>query len=192
MEEKDINEVFEYNKFWLTDQKRITQSIYEKLEDEFFKADLEYKTIEQLKRRKKEKEKVPDYLKGSLISLDKSISLKEAIQFQFFGYNILPEVLELSDYCVLTDFHRYQKCNDERITRSLIAFITTKENADKLVYLKNQPISYEYLSIDYTTVEYTKRTDIGNVRERKPEKTKYDVKSSNFNSYMILNKSISP
>ena len=189
MDEKDINEIFEYNKFWLTGQKRITQSIYEKLEDEFFKADMEYKTIEQLKKRKKQKEKVPNYLKGSLISLDKSIALKESLQFQFFGYNILSDVLKLADYCVPTDFYRYQKCNDEKIYRSLLSFITTKDNADKLVYLNKQPISYEYLAIDYTTVEYTKRTEIGNVRDRRPEENRYKVKSKNFNTMLGYNES---
>ena len=183
MDQENINKIYEYNRLWLTDEK----SILENLKDEFFQANLEYKTIKELKKRKKLKERIPNYLKGSLISLDKSIDLKSATQFKLFGYNILTDVLKFSQYCVPTDFFRYKKCSDDAISRSLISFITTKQNGDRLRYLDKQSVSYEYMSINYENVKYSKFSELGKKRDSKPESFRYKTKSKNFNNLLFRN-----
>ncbi len=140
-----------------------------------------------MKKRKKLKEKIPNYLKGSLIGLDRSIPLKEATRFKLFGYNILPDVLKVSQYCVPSDFIRYKKCSDDTIYRPLFAFFTTKENALKLKYLQTQSVPYEYLAIHYQNVKYTKGNKLGDVRLEKPEGIRFKTKSKNFNTLLVRN-----
>ena len=187
MDQENINKIYEYNRLWLTDEKSIPESILQNLKDEFFQANLEYKTIKELKKRKKEKERIPNYLKGSLISLDKSLALKEATQFKLFGYNILVDVLKFSQYCVPVDFFRYKKCTDDTISRSLISFITTKENGERLKYLDKQSVSYEYISMNYENVKYAKFSEFGKKRNDKPESFRYKTKSKNFNNLLFAN-----
>lgn len=187
MDQDNINKIYEYNRLWLTDEKSVPESILENLEEEFFQANLEYKTIEELKKRKKKKEKIPNYLKGSLISLDKSIDLKEATRFKLFGYNILPDVLKVAQYCVPSDFIRYQKCTDEGIFRPLFGFFTTKENGEKLRYLEKQSVPYEYIAINYTDVKYSKYSKLGDTRTNKPESFRFKTKSKNFNTLLATN-----
>ena len=187
MDQDNINKIYEYNRLWLTDEKSIPESILENLEEEFFQANLEYKTIDELKKRKKLKQKIPNYLKGSLIGLNKSILLKEATQFKLFGYNILPDVLKVSQYCVPADFFRYKKCSDDAINRPLFAFFTTKENGEKLRYLGKQSVSYEYIAIDYSNVKYSKYSNLGNERDDKPESFRFKTKSKNFNNLLVRN-----
>jgi len=190
MDQDNINKIYEYNRLWLTDEKSIPESILENLEEEFFQANLEYKTIKELKKRKKLKENIPKYLKGSLIGLNKSILLKEATQFKLFGYNILPDFLRLSQYCVPSDFFRYKKCSDDAINRPLISFFTTKQNGEKLRYLDKQSVSYEYISIDYSNVKYSKYSNLGNERDDKPESIRFKTKSKNFNNLLVRNDKI--
>jgi len=187
MDKENINKIYQYNRLWLTDEKSVPESILENLEEEFFKANVEYKSIEELKKRKKLKEKIPNYLKGSLIGLDRSIPLKEATRFKLFGYNILPDVLKVSQYCVPSDFIRYKKCSDDTIYRPLFAFFTTKENALKLKYLQTQSVPYEYLAIHYQNVKYTKGNKLGDVRLEKPEGIRFKTKSKNFNTLLVRN-----
>ena len=59
LDQENIDKIYEYNRLWLTDEKSVPESILENLEEEFFKANVEYKTIAQLKKRKKLKEQIP-------------------------------------------------------------------------------------------------------------------------------------
>ena len=187
LDQENINKIYEYNRLWLTDEKSIPESILENLEEEFFKANVEYKTVAELKKRKKLKEQIPNYLKGSLISLDKSIDLKQGIRFRLFDYNILPDVLKISNYCVPCDFYRFKKCTDDIVYRNLITFFTTKKNGQKLKYLESQSVSYEYLAIDYDSIKYTKDNSLGKLRTGKPESFRFKTMSKNFKTLLINN-----
>jgi hypothetical protein len=187
LDQENIDKIYEYNRLWLTDEKSVPESILENLEEEFFKANVEYKTIAELKKRKKLKEQIPNYLKGSLIGLDKSIGLKEAIRFRLFNYNILPDILKLSNFCVPCDFYRFKKCTDDIVYRNLITFFTTKENAQKLKYLNSQSVSYEYLAIDYDSVKYSKDNNLGKLRTSKPENFRFKTMSKNFKTLLVNN-----
>jgi hypothetical protein len=179
LDQENIDKIYEYNRLWLTDEKSVPESILENLEEEFFKANVEYKTIAELKKRKKLKEQIPNYLKGSLIGLDKSIGLKEA--------NILPDILKLSNFCVPCDFYRFKKCTDDIVYRNLITFFTTKENSQKLKYLNSQSVSYEYLAIDYDSVKYSKDNNLGKLRTSKPENFRFKTMSKNFKTLLVNN-----
>ena len=75
---------------------------------------------------------------------------------------------------------RYKECNSDRLSRPLITFIAPKDTADKLRYLKNQELVYEYVSLDYKNLQY----GVEEKRKDKPDIYRYNTMSDKFNNYV--------
>ena len=150
MEEEVLKKIFEYNKRWLFDRK------------ESFNG----KTEDYIKRKFKIKEKsTGGVIAGNLIKNNLAVNLKNSMRKEFIESNpsknkeVHEDILKLSDYCVLTDFHRFQKCSETDLNRPAVAFLTTKRNSLKLKYLEKQEVKYSYISIDYDKVKFGKKVN---------------------------------
>ncbi len=116
------------------------------------------------------------------------MQLKEELRYSlykniFFDKKIiLDDILEISKYCVINDLRRYKKCNSDSISRPLITFITPKKNAEKLRYLDNQTVKYEYLTLDYSEI---KNSSINDKRKTKPTFYSYNKISPKFNNRLL-------
>ena len=158
MDKELLKKIFTYNIYWLEDEKKFGDFVIEKLEEipeAIAKKRMGGKQYRNFLSRKGR----PSYIKGSLIDNVDSLELKESLRSKFFTTNIMEQFIKTSQYCVVNEFTRYSQCTDSKLTRPLITFITTKENADKLKYLDNQKIKYEYLSLDYKTIRYSEKSD---------------------------------
>jgi uncharacterized protein YqgV (UPF0045/DUF77 family) len=181
MNEDVLKKIFTYNIYWLRDEKTVGDVVIQKLEDyseDFAKKILGGKSYRDFIGRKS----VPSYIRGSLIDNSASISLKDSLRPKIFYPDIINKFLDVSKFCVVNDFKRYMQCNDQRLSRPLITFITTKENADKLKYLDKQPIKYEYLSLDYKDIRFAGKE---NKRTIKPELYKHRTMSDRFNNFLL-------
>ena len=185
-EREELKKIFQYNRQWLSDEKSISQSFFEELKDAFFKAEVDTKSIEEIKKYRNRP--IPSYVKGSLFDTPKSMELKKQLQYQLFGVNILPEMLKLNNHCIVTDFQRYSKCNDDNLYRPLIGFFTTTENARKLKYLDNQRFSYEYVSIEYSSIEFAEKKTNEKFERSRFKEFKYNNKSKNFLNFLYQEK----
>ena len=149
MDKESIEKVYKYNIFWLLDERSLGDQVTEKIEGAVSRIAKPFVDAVELKRLR---EKIPNYARGSLIDNLSSLELKKNIQFNLFGSNLLPELINMSKMCVVKDFFRYGGCDDIKLSRPLISFFTTRNNGLKLQYLKNQSVKFEYLSIDYEKV----------------------------------------
>ena len=180
MDDESIEKIYRYNILWLLDEKNLGDVIKEKIENVVDRIIKPYLPIEELRRIRN---RTPEYAKGSLLDNMSSLALKRELRFRFFGINILPEVIGLSKSCVIKDFYRYQPCEDEKISRNLISFFTTKNNGFKLQYLKNQEVDFEYLSINYERVQYSKVDAL--VKQKKDFFFQFRTVSPGFVSHLI-------
>lgn len=177
-----LKKIFTYNIYWLRDEKTMGDTVIQKIEDfteKGAKKLLGGKEYRDFLGRKG----VPDYIKGSLIDNAASASLKESLRFKFFSPNIIDQFLKTSQHCIVNDFMRYDQCNDERLSRPLITFITTKENADKLKYLDKQNVKFEYLSMDYTTIRFAGKDE--KRKEKVLNRLKYRTQSDRFQNFVL-------
>ena len=183
---EEINKIYEYNRLWLTDQKTFFEGFLSELKDAFFKAELDSMSVDQIKKNRNRS--LPSYVKGSLFDSAKSLELKNQLQFKLFGVNVLKEFLQLNNYCVVTDFFRYQPCSEDNISRPLIGFFTTKDYARKLRYLDKQEFKYSYISIDYTSVEFAEKKSNQKFMRSDYNKFKFPTKAENFDNFLYQEK----
>lgn len=185
MDKELMKKIFTYNIYWLEDEKKFGDKLIEKLETLPDKIAEKYLGGKQYRNFLRGKDR-PSYIKGSLIDNSYSLELKENLRSKFLGSPyIMDQFIKTSQYCVVNEFSRYKECNSYELSRPLITFITTKENADKLKYLDNQKLKLEYLSIDYKNIKYSLRSD---TRETKPNPYKYRTLSTRFNNFLLKSK----
>lgn len=180
MDDDMINKIFKYNIYWLSDEKNVRDYIVEKADSIGREIENIFMTGKQI-RDIRAKRGVPRYIKGSLIDNSDSIELKEAVRSKFFSADITKIFVELNRFCVVDSIYRYKQCDSYSLSRPLITLITTKENAKKLRYLKNQTLKFEYLAIDYEKVRYSSKES---KRKNKPSPLQYRTMSDNFNNFL--------
>ena len=184
-----LNEIFIYNIRWLTGEKKFSDYIKENVEKDLF--NLKSKFLDNFEffanseEIKNFKQRVPSYARGALIDNTKAIELKEELRKKLtrIEQDITNDVLEVSKYCVINDLKRYKTCNNSRISRPFITFITLKKNAEKLRYLENQTVKYEYLTLDYSEIKNSSQND---KRLTKPTMYSYNKISSKFNNKLLI------
>ena len=184
MDDDMINRIFKYNIYWLSDEKSVRDYIVQKADSlgkELENIFLSGKDIRDLRGRNK----IPNYIKGSLIDNSDSLELKEALRSKLFTVDITKIFVELNKYCVIDSIYRYKQCDSYSLSRPLITLITTKENSKKLVYLKSQSLKFEYISIDYEKVKYAPSES---KRKSKPSILQYRTMSNSFNNYLSRSK----
>jgi len=179
MDEKLLEKIFKYNIYWLSDEKRFGDVVIQKVEGYAERLANKIFSAEQLRDYRYQKN-VPDYVKGSLIDNANSMALKENLRSKIFQSDITEQFLKLSNYCIVNDFMRYKECDAHRLSRPLITFIAPKDTADKLKYLNNQELAYEYVSLDYKTLQYVTEEK----RRDKPDIYRYNTMSEKFNNYV--------
>ena len=184
--------IYQYNKLWL--EEKASSSFLDGLRNS-----LGGDSLKDLKKRYK-KRNLPEYAKGSLIPPEESVTLKKEMKNKKV-FDINPYLSKFSNYAVPVELFRYQKCERTllggrrttgdlySVSRPLITFLTTTNNAKKLKYLDNQRPRFDYMIVNYKDVKKFRTTqgfgeDIKKERVRLPSKMIYK-RSKNFDRYAI-------
>jgi len=170
----DNSEIFNYNILWLLDRKNLNDSVSLALEN-FVRKTTPVERLKKFERSEK------NYITGSLIDNESSYLLKQKITGNIINY-----LINFSKFAVPYEIFRYKTCQTGSISRPGISFITTLNQAYKLIYIlqgvQREPFEFFYFS--YSKIKNVKK------KERKIKSSFTDLKERYFTGSKYIRKYI--